>query len=146
MTYTNSQAQAGRGSTLSIGATPTMIGEVKSAAITGNSWGTADVTNFESGPDQEFILTIRNNGELKVAGNRVSTDAGQLLVEAAYQSGAINSFTLQLLKSPAQTSTGDKWVFNALVQARSFDVDVSKEISWTVTLKISGALTFTAGS
>jgi hypothetical protein len=146
MTYTGSLAQAGRGSSLGIGATPTIIGEIKTSGISGNSWGTADVTNFESGSDQEFITTIRNNGECKLAGNRIATDAGQVLVEAAYSSGAITAFTLQLPKSSAQTTSGDKYTFNALVQSRSFDVDVSKEISWTVSLKISGAVTFTAGA
>jgi hypothetical protein len=135
MTYTGSQATAGRGSTLSVGPTPTMVGEIKTSSVSGNSWGTADVTNFESGADQAFITTIRNNGELKLAGNRVSADAGQVLVEAAYQSGAIIPFTLQLPKSPSQATMGDKYTGNCLVQSRSFDVDVSKEISWDVTLK-----------
>lgn len=146
MTYTGSLAQAGRGSSLSIGGTPTVIGEIKTAGISGNSWGTADVTNFESGADQEFITTIRNNGELRLAGNRVVADAGQALVETAYSTGAITAFVLALPKTAAQTTSGDKYSFNALVQSRSFDVDVSKEISWSVTLKISGAVTFTAGT
>jgi hypothetical protein len=146
MTYTGSQAIAGRGSSLSVGATPTVVGEIKTSGVSGNSWGTADVTNFQSGSDQEFITTIRNNGELKLAGNRIATDAGQTLIEAAYQSGAIIAFALQLPKSAAQTTSGDKYSGNCLVQSRSFDVDVSKEISWTVSLKISGAVTYTAGT
>ena len=146
MTYTGSQAIAGRGSVLSVGATPTVVGEIKSASISGNSWGTADVTNFQSGADQEFITTIRNNGELKLMGNRVSADAGQVIVEAGYASGAILAFTLQLPKSQTQTTSGDKYAFNALVQSRSFDADVSKEISWQVSLKISGAVVFTVGT
>jgi hypothetical protein len=146
MTYTGSLATAGRGSSLSVGATPTVVGEIKTAGISGNAWGTADVTNFQSGADQEFINTIRNNGECRLAGNRVALDAGQILVEAAYQSGALIACVLTLAKSAAQTTSGDKYAFNALVQARTFDVDVSKEISWTVTLKISGAVAFTAGT
>jgi hypothetical protein len=73
--YTKSQAQSGRGSVLSIGtsgATPTytVIGEVKSSSQSGSQWGTEDVTNFESGVDQEFQTTIRDNGELSLMGNR----------------------------------------------------------------------------
>jgi hypothetical protein len=146
MTYTGSQATAGRGSLLTVGGTPTVVGEIKSAAITGNSWATADVTNFQSGPDREFILTVRDNGQLKLSGNRVALDAGQVIVEAAYQSGAIQAFTLTLPKSAAQTTSGDKYAFNALVESRSFDADVTKEISWDVSLKISGAVTYTAGT
>jgi hypothetical protein len=146
MTYTGSKAIAGRGSILSVGATPTVVGEVKSSGFTGNKWDTVDVTNYQSGPDREFIVTVRDNGTLKVAGNRVSTDAGQLLVEAAYGTGAITAFILTLPKSAAQTTTGDTYGFNALVESRSFDDDVTKEISWDVSLKISGAVTFTAGT
>lgn len=146
MAYTGSQAQAGRGSTLSIGATPTPIGEIKTATLTGSQWGTADVTNFESGISQEFITTIRNEGEFSVAGNRVSSDAGQVAVEAAYQSGAISAFVLQLVKTATQVTTGDKYTFNALVLSRDFDVDVSKEISWSVKLKVSGPVTLTEGA
>lgn len=146
MTYTGSLAESGRGSLLTVGGTPTTVGEIKSASLSGNAWGTADVTNFQSGPDQEFILTTRNNGEFRLQGNRVSTDAGQVIVEGLYSSGLISAFAITLPKSSAQTTTGDKYTFNALVQSRSFDVDVSKEVSWTVTLKISGAVAFVAGT
>lgn len=146
MTYTGSLATAGRGSLLTVGGTPTTVGEIKSASITGNSWGTADVTNFQSGADREFITTVRENGQLKISGNRVALDAGQVIVEAAYQSGAITAFTLTLAKSAAQTTNGDKYSFMALVESRSFDADVTKEVSWSVSLKISGAVTYTAGT
>lgn len=146
MAYTGSLATSGRGSLLTVGSTPTTVGEVKSSSLSGNAWGTADVTNFQSGPDQEFITTVRNNGEFRLSGNRVSTDAGQVIVEAAYQSGAITAFAVTLPKQGAQTTSGDKYGFNALVQTRSFDVDVTKEISWSVTLKVSGAVTYTPGT
>lgn len=146
MTYTGSLAQAGRGSVLSVGGTPTVVGEVKSSAFQGNKWDTVDVTNYQSGADREFIVTVRDNGTLKVAGNRVAADAGQLLVEAAYGTGAITAFTLTLPKAASQTTSGDKYAFSALVESRSFDDDVTKEISWDVSLKISGAVTYTAGT
>jgi hypothetical protein len=146
LTYTGSLAQAGRGSLLTVGGTPTTVGEVKSAGISGNQWGTVDVTNFQSGPDREFILSVRDNGSLKLQGNRVSADPGQVIVEAAYQSGVITAFALTLTKTAAQTTNGDKYTFNALVESRSFDVDVTKEISWNVSLKISGAVTLVSGT
>jgi hypothetical protein len=146
MPYTNSNATAGRGTTLSIGTTPTLIGEIRTASPTGNKWGTADVTNFESGINEEFITTIRNNGEVKVGGNRVSTDAGQVLVEAAFTSGALQQFLLTLPLAPSQTTAGDKYAFYALVESREFKVDVTSAISWDVSLKCSGAVTYTQGS
>lgn len=146
MTYINSKAQTGAGSVLGIGSTPTTIGEIKTSGIAGAQWQTVDVTNFESGFNQEFISTIRNNGSLKLAGNRVSSDAGQVLVEAAFASGVLQAFTLTLPKTAAQTTLGDVYTFSALVESRDFDVDASKEISWSVSLKISGPVTLTVGS
>ena len=146
MAYAGSQAQSGRGSTLSIGATPTLIGEIKNVPFTSGKWQTADVTNFDSGSDAEFITTIRDNGTVTFDGNRVPADAGQVLVETAYQDGTIQSFTLTLPKTAAQATSGDKYVFSALVLSRDFTVDVTKEIDFKVELKISGAVTYTAGA
>ncbi len=104
------------------------------------------MTNFNSGADQEFITTIRDNGSLKLSGNRVSSDAGQLVVEQAFASGAVYDFKLVLPLAAGQNTTGDTYSFSAIVESREFDVDVTKEISWTVGLKISGPVTLTAGS
>lgn len=146
MTYTGSLAQAGRGSSFSIGATPTLIGEVASCSPTGNAWEYVDTSNFQSGVDEEFISTMRNNGEFSVAGNRVSADAGQVLVEADYNTGGKSSYTLQLPKTAAQTTSGDKYVFNAFVQTRKFSVEVKGKISFELTLKVTGPVTLTVGT
>jgi hypothetical protein len=145
-TYTNSAAQTGAGSSLSIGTTPTLVGEIKTSGISGAQWGTADVTNFNSGFNQEFINTIRNNGSLKLGGNRSSADAGQVLVESYFSSGALAPFVLQLPKTALQVTTGDVYSFKALVESREFDVSVDKEVSYSVSLKISGAVAFTVGA
>lgn len=146
MAYTGSKAQAGRGSSLSVGVTPTLIGEIKTSGMNGGKWETADVTNFDSGADREFITTLRDNGTVEVAGNRVPGDAGQVLIETAYEDGSLQSFTLQLPKTASQTVSGDKYAFTALILSRDFSVDVTKEIDWKLSLKISGAVTYTAGS
>ncbi|MBB6144717.1 hypothetical protein HNQ77_002673 [Silvibacterium bohemicum] len=154
MSYTGSKAQSGRGSALSIGGvtgstgteTFTLVGEIKTSGISGAQWGTDDVTNFQSNADQEFITTIRNNGSLRLDGNRVSTDAGQVAVEAAFASGSKYDFKLVLPLALGQTTTGDTYTFSALVESRDFTVDVSKAISWSVTLKVSGPVTLTTGS
>jgi len=151
MAYTGSKAQAGRGSQLSIGTTGTtptftLVGEVKSSGVSGAQWGTTDVSNFESGADQEFITTIRNNGNVKLDGNRVSSDAGQVLVEAAFSTGGVVPWKLVLPLTAAQTTTGDTYTFNALVESREFTVDTTKEINYSVSLKISGPVTLVTGS
>lgn len=153
MSYSKSQAQSGRGTILSIGstgATPTfsVIGEVKTATQSGSQWGTEDVTNFESGNDQEFQTTIRDNGEFSLAGNRVPSDAGQLATEAAFSDGIIRPFKLQLPINTltGQTSTGDLYTFSALVVSRDFSVEFNKVITFATKLKVSGPVTLTPGS
>lgn len=143
-TYTHSAAQTGAGSSLSIGATPTLIGEIKSCELSG-TWETVDVSNFQSSVNREFIATMRDNGTCKLSGNRVSADAGQLLVEAGYASGLLQSFTLVIDKTPAQVTTGDTYTFSALIMERAFTVAVDKEVDYQITLKISGAVGFVEG-
>jgi len=146
MSYTGSQAQSGRGTQISIGATPTLIGEVSDFPLNRNKWDTADVTNFQSGSDSEFIATIRKSATLTIKGNRVSSDAGQVACETAYQSGTISAFTVQLPKTGAQTTNGDKYTFNALILSLDFAISPTKQVEFSLDLQISGPVTFTAGS
>lgn len=153
--YSGSLAQAGRGSALSIGPltgtltpTYTMVGEIKTSGISGAQWGTEDVSNFESGADQEFLTTMRDNGTVDLAGNRVTSDAGQAAVEVAFGTGLkyLWKITLPINTQAGQTTTGDVYAFSALVQSRDISVDTTKAIGWTVKLKISGAVVLTPGS
>jgi len=146
MTYGGSQAQAGRGSVLSIGSTPTLIGEIKEVPLNRGKWEIVDTTNFESGSDSEQLVTIRKPGTITFKGNRVSTDAGQALVETAYQSGALTAFVLQLPKNLTQTTAGDKYTFNAFVVGSDFSDAVNAVIEFSIELQISGACTLTEGS
>ena len=146
MTYTGSQAQAGRGSSLSIGATPTLIGEVKDVPLNRGKWDLVDVTNFESGSDSEQIVTMRKPGSVTFKGNRVSADAGQTACEAAYQNGTLVAFVLQLPKTATQTTAGDKYTFNAFVVSSDFANATTAVIEFTIELQISGTCTLTVGS
>jgi hypothetical protein len=146
MTYGGSQAQAGRGSTLSIGATPTLIGEVKDVPLNRGKWDVVDTTNFESGSDSEQLVTMRKPGSCTFKGNRVSSDTGQAAVETAYQSGALVAFVLTLPKTAAQTTTGDKYTFNAFVVSSDFSDSTTAAIEFTIELNISGGCTLTVGS
>jgi len=145
MPYTGSKAQAGRGSSLLIGATPTPIGEVSDSPLNRGEWQFDDTTNFDSGADKEVISTIRDNGTVPFKGNRVGTDAGQILVETSYQSGAVTAFTLQLPPTALQT-TGDKYTFNAFVKGSKFTVETTKKIGFEIDLMITGPTTFVAGT
>ena len=146
MPYTGSQAQAGRGTTVGIGATPTLIGEISDFPLNRPDWDFVDTTNFESGSDAEMLSTIRKAPTIEMKGNRVAGDAGQVAVETAYQAGTISSFTVTLPKTSTQTTSGDKYVFNAYVKNCNFSIQTTKQIEFSISLQVSGPCTFTAGS
>jgi hypothetical protein len=156
-TYTGSKAQSGRGSIVNIGGITgaaggtevfTLLGEVRSAPLTGSQWQQENVTNFESGSDEEFINTIRSPGETTIMLNRVTNDAGQLLVTAAYNDGLARDFQviLPVNTKVGQTTVGDMYSFSALVLSDDVQIEPTKAITLTIKLKISGPRTFTAGS
>lgn len=149
MTYSTTKAQSGRGTSLSIGASPVLIGEIRSLTQSGNTWETSDVTNFQSGFTKEFISTILDSGEFEVTCNRVSSDVGQIALQTAFNgsgAGGLQPFVVQLLKSGTQTTTGDSIAFNALVQSSNMSIEPTKEITSTLKLKVSGNWTLTEGS
>jgi hypothetical protein len=146
MTYTSSKAQAGRGSVLSIGGTPTEIGEVKDVPMQRGKWSMIDVTNFDSASDSEQIPTVRKPGSVTFKGNRVSSDAGQVLVEAAYQSGALTAFSASLPLQNGQTTAGDIVYYNAFVAQSNFSAETTKAIKFSIKQNITGGTTVVVGS
>jgi len=146
MTYTHSLSQAGAGTIIAIGASPTTIGEVTDFPQNRNEWDIVDVTNFQSGSDGEVLPTIRKPSTIELTINRVSSDAGQVLVEAAYQDGALTAFTATLPKTAAQTTSGDKVAFSAYVKGSSWTVKPDQAVVGKVSLAVSGAMVLTVGS
>jgi len=144
--YTSSQAQAGRGSQLFIGSSPILIGEIKSVSLNRGEWQSVETTNMESGSDAEILTTIRSNGSVAFKINRVSSDAGQVAVEAAYQSGMLTAFALQLPKTAAQSTKGDVYGFNAYVTKSNINDEVKSAIDGDLELKISGSTPLAVGS
>lgn len=146
--YSGSKAQAGRGSSISIGSGPTLIGEVTSISLNRGKWQSVSSTNFQSGFDEEMLQTIRKAGTVGLKGNRVSSDAGQVLVEAAYQAGGLQPFVQQLPINTlaGQTTEGDKYTYNAFVSSSDFTDEVDKAIEFTIELQISGGAPLTVGS
>jgi hypothetical protein len=146
-TYTGTKAQTGAGTELAIGATPgVIIGELADFPLSRPKWETADVTNFQSGKDAEYITTIRKASTLTLKGNRVGDDAGQVAVETAYQSGEPVPFLATLPKSDAQTTAGDTFTFNALVLGFDFSITPTKQIDFSVDLQLTGNCAFAPGS
>jgi hypothetical protein len=147
MPYTGSQAQAGRGTTLSIGTgAGTLIGEIADLPFARPQWDFANVTNLESGSDEEMLPVIRKAAQFTIKGNRVDSDAGQVLVESAYQAATLSTFTLLLPKTATQTTSGDKYVFSGYVIRSNFSVSPTKQVEFEIEIQSSGAVVFTVGS
>ena len=150
MSYTGSKAGIGLGTILSIVSsgspiTDTVVGELNKCSFTGRQAGTADVTNFQSAA-KEFIPTLIDSGTIEISGNRIGSDAGQLAMETAFTSLQLHAFTIQLPKSQSQINAGDSCSFTALIEQLNYDVSVDKIVTLEGRLKVSGILTWTAGS
>jgi len=156
MSYTGTQAQAGFGSSLWVYTStgvPTSpsgtgwvnLGEATGATQSGTINKTDDATNFNS-TAEEFVATILAPGSYKFSMNRVPADAGQAQLLTNFANKSLNYYALVLPKSPTQTTLGDAFVFRALVEELPKAVEPEKIIKYSVTLKISGAETFYAGS
>lgn len=146
MTYTGSKAITGLGTTLGIGVTPTLVGEIIEVKQSGRTVKTDDTTNMNS-LATEFLPTIMDSGTWDITFNRVGTDAGQTALETAFQSLASNtSFTITLPKTSTQTVKGDSWTFLGLVQELSYSIAPDKKVMGTLKVKISGPCNPVAGS
>jgi hypothetical protein len=139
----STKAQSGLGSAVKIGST--LIGEVQSVKQSGCKWDTEDATNFAS-TAKEFVATIIDWGEFAVEAKRVSTDAGQLAVVAAFGTGAATAFTITLLKEAGQVTTGDSYSFNGIVTEADISLDATKLTPFSFKVKVTGAVTFTEGA
>jgi hypothetical protein len=124
------------------------VGELKVGDPGKGQYDKEEVSNFQSNLDKEYKKMMRDNGTPKLTGNRVSSDAGQLAVNAAYDD-ADNSYQIRITipKRTDQTVVGDIYTYDALVMSRNFGpIETNKTIPFEVDLQITGPVTFTAGS
>lgn len=149
----SSKAQTGLGTTLAINtgtvSTPvwTTIAEIFDLTQNGYENETDDVTNLQS-TAREFVGTILNPGMWDFTMNRVSTDTGQAAVQAALASAATKMFklTLPINAAAGQSTQGDTYAFNGIIQKFPLAVKADKAIKVTGSIKVSNAITFTEGS
>jgi predicted secreted protein len=148
----SSKAVSGKGTVFSIGTpitTPvyTVIGELKTFSQSGGKNATEDVTNADSaGRATEFITTLLTSGEYSLGGNYVSSDAGQVMLRAAFNSGAVTPFKMVLPLQGTQTTTGETWTFSAVVTELDVTVSYDKATQFTAKLTISGLITIVSGT
>lgn len=145
MSYTNSQAFAGRGSQLERGngATPevfTAIAELKQVKRGGTKADLADVTNMESGVFREVLPTLITPGEITFDGNYIPGDPTQSSLASDFQNQTLHNYKIVLPNSLGI------WSFAAYVTALDIpDLQVDKEASISGKLTITGPTTFAAG-
>ena len=167
MSYGGTKAQSGNQTVLSIfgtgalasgvwtftpiaaSGTPTVIGEISDFTQSGTMMKTDDATNLQS-TYEEFIPTIPTPGKFAGTVNRLSGDAGQMAIYAAFKQvpPVLATFKVQLPKNSTQTTAGDSYIFVALVEELNDlgNVKPDKIVKTPFSLKVSGTITETVGS
>lgn len=156
MSYTGSKASVPMDTVVSIGPlasatgspTYTAIGEVTAAQFSGAKRTVLNPTNFQS-TGIEKIDALADYGSLKLTMNRITNDAGQVALQAAWVAGGKYLFEVQeeIDAALGQTTTGNLTTFSAIISdGPAFDLEPNKLPVLSYTLDISGATAFTAGS
>jgi len=120
------------------GATYTKIGEAIKIDNSGMKADLADVTNMDSPSSfKEYLPTLLDGGEVKIDCNFVNTDA--------IQNDLMNDFTGQtLLYWRVQLpSARGKFEFQGYITGLDTSLDVPKQATRAVTIKITGPNTWT---
>lgn len=155
-TYTGSKAAIALGTIVSIGplasatGSPTYvpIAEIIDVEFSGAKTQVLDVTNMSSS-GKEKLGTIPDWGQVKITMNRVTNDAGQTALKAAFASAGKYLFTIQEPVDDAlgQTTTGNLYTVQAIVSdGPSFTLSPEKNPVLSYTLDLSNAPQFTAGT
>ena len=153
-TYTNSSAFAGRGSELqydvpaSSPVTQKTLSEIKTIQFTGAKYDLADVTNFESGNFREWLPTLADSGDLSFTGNLIPNDNTESDLISFFNAATLITWHVVLPAAPGQgfnTSLGT-FTFKGYVSSIDRDIPVDKEGTISGKIKITGEISYAAGS
>src|ERR1017187_4119783 len=155
MSYTGSKAQSGNQVIVNINtgtaSSPTwvLIGECSDFNQQGVQNKSDDSTNLQS-TAEEFIRTILTPGKFSGTMNRVSGDAGQVAVKASFNAAppTLVQYQIVIPKTPAQSTSGDKLVFLAMVEEFNNlgTLKPDKIIKTAFSFKVSGPIVEALGS
>ena len=154
MSYTASQSQSGQGTKLEINqgnASPPVWTQIAEplGCMFGDKNMFDDSTNLSS-TDKEFLAILRDPGKVSVDLNRVSSDPGQVKVNADFRANPPTRsqyrVTLPINTAAGQSSTGDTFVFLGYVDTYTPDIKTDKKVVSKFTIQVTGAITFTQGS
>jgi predicted secreted protein len=144
------KAQTGKGSTFSIsidgGTAFTLCKQIKTTQYSGAKTDLEDITNMDSpGAFREFLPTLLDSGQVAIGGVSDLTDAGQLVVNAAFIAQTKVIVKHQYPPAAGQT-TGFLRTFAGYIQDNNLDAQFDKASSFAATIKITGPITDTAGT
>lgn len=154
MSYTGTKAAIGKGLKLQINtgtaSSPTWVTVGESLEMTlASKMLTEEATNFDSSAT-EYIGTLADGGEIKFSCNRVSSDAGQVAMQAAGPMGAgaglFKSFQAIAPLAVGQTSLGDTWTWNAIVTEFNPAFKPDKKTSMSGVMRTTNGVVYTEGS
>ena len=143
-----SNAVCPRGTQLQRGTNPaaptgyTTLAEVRKITRTGAKSGMDNVTNMDSGSDEEMLPTIKTPGTWDFELNYVPGDATQATLLDDYNNQTLSPWKVLL---PVGAGSG-YWTFNAYVESEDVTLDFSKAATKSVKLQVTGPVTFTPGS
>jgi predicted secreted protein len=151
MSYTNSNAFAGRGSLLKYSTNPPSVAyltlsEIKTIQFSGTKYDLADVTNFQSSNFREWLPTLADSGELSFSGNLVPNDATETDLIGFFNNATLVTYQVVLPPSASYPTSLGTFTFKAYVASIDRSIPVDKEASISGKLKITGAISFSAGS
>lgn len=148
--YVSSQSFSPRGTQLLFQTSPSvgfqLLAEIKQADFSGQKLDLADVTNFQSGQFKEWLATLLDSGELSFKGNFIPGDVSQASLLGFFNSASLVAYKVILPTNPATGQPFGHFTFNAYVSTYEWGLPIDKEATISGKLKITGAITYVAGS
>jgi len=152
-TYTNSNAFAARGTILQYSTNPPSVAytpllEIKKIGFSGTKYDLADVTNMNSSNFREWLPTLADSGDLTFEGNLIPNDPTELALVGFFNNATLVTWEVVLPADANQGFNTSLGTFTFLAYVASIDrtLPVDKEASISGKLKITGKISFTAGS
>lgn len=148
--YTSSQAISSRGTQLlyqtsaSIGYL--LVSEVKQCDFTGQKLDLADVTNYQGGQFKEYLATLLDSGEVSAKANFIPSDTSQAAVLGFFNNATLVAWKVVLPTNVSTSLPYGHFTFNAYVAGFEYGLPIDKEAVLTIKLKVTGAITYVAGS
>jgi len=126
---------ANGGTTLSLGSTPTLIGELTSLNFSGFGLSAVESTNLAA-TTKTFLPGIISPGTISCDFNSDGANAGQDLIKSTVT--ARTSIAFAIASADASTFSG-----SAIITGYDYKAAVDGVITGSVTLQVTGALTIT---